>query len=111
MSKVLLEKLLRSREFGVTAGGHTFVVRRPTDADALVMQGKQAIEFVKQFVVGWDLVELDVIPGGGPEKVPFDAELWSAWIVDQTELWEPLAMAILDAYSAHVKSREADAKN
>lgn len=111
MGKVLLEKLQRAREFGVSAGGHNFTVRRPTDADALDMQGRAAIEFVKRFVVGWDLTELDVIPGGGPEKVPFDAELWAAWVEDQVELWEPLAMAILDAYRTHVSAREDDAKN
>jgi hypothetical protein len=111
MSKLLIEKLLRARESDVEAGGHHFTIRRPTDADALGMQGKGPIDFVTRFVVGWDLVELDVIPGGGAEKVPFDADLWAAWIVDHPELWEALGVAIVDAYRNHATSREVAEKN
>jgi len=111
MSKALIEKLLRARESGVDAGGHRFTIRRPTDADALGMQGKGPLDFVTKFVIGWDLVELDILPGGGPEKVAFDSELWAAWIVDHPELWEPLGYAIVDAYRLHAEARGEAEKN
>lgn len=111
MSKALIEKLRRSREFTVEVGGHKFTARRPTDCDAIELAGIGPVEFVRRFVIGWNLSELDVIPGGGPDAVPFDADLWAEWISDRPELWEPLAIPIMDAYSRHVEQREAAAKN
>ncbi|MBK7592229.1 MAG: hypothetical protein IPI27_13410, partial [Betaproteobacteria bacterium] len=49
-----------------------FTARRPTDCDAIELAGIAPVEFVRRFVIGWDLTELDVIPGGGPEPVAFD---------------------------------------
>lgn len=111
MSKALLDKLQRARERGVTVGDRTYTIRRPTDADALGMQGLGPLDFVRKFVVGWDLAEVDVVPGGGPEKVPFSGELWAAWVGDHPEVWEPLATAIVDDYKAHVEARESAGKN
>ena len=111
MSKALIEKLKRARETGVTVHGHTFTIRRPTDEDAQQMSGLHPVDFVKRFVVGWDLAESDFDPGGGPEKVPFDRDLWEAWIADHAEYWDELAMPMLDAYKAHVEARKEHAKN
>lgn len=110
MSK-LVEKLLRARERTVEVEGHGYTIRRPSDAEALEMQGKAPFEFVKRFVVGWDLAEHEAVPGGGPEKVPFEADLWALYVGDHVELWEPLALAIFDDYAKHVAQREDDAKN
>lgn len=111
MSKALIEKLRKARELTIEAGGHKFIARRPTDSDALELVGIKPIEFVQRFVVGWDLVELDVIAGGGPETVPFDPALWSDWVADHPELWQPISSAIMDAYTRHVQMREESAKN
>ncbi len=111
MSRALIEKLLRARERRVQVGRWNFTIRRPTDADALGLQERTPLEFVSRFVVGWDLTELDVVPGGGADPVPFDAELWRAWVGDRPEVWEPLATAIVDDYRRHVEAREVDEKN
>lgn len=111
MSKALIEKLRRAREFIVEAGGHKFTVRRPTEADVAGAEGLKALDYVHKYVVGWDLQELDLVPGGGPEAVPFSAELWSEWVDDQPEIWAPIANALLDAYKAHVAARDENAKN
>jgi hypothetical protein len=111
MSSALIAKLRKTREFGIEAGGFKFTARRPTDVDAIELGGIAPVEFVKRFVVGWSLTELDVIPGGGPEPVAFDSELWAEWIADRPDLWEPLAIPIMDAYRKHVEQREAAAKN
>ena len=111
MSKALVEKLKKAREFGVTVGGNTFTVRRPTDADVINIPGANVLDYVHRFVVGWDLTEWQVIPGGGPELVPFDADLWAAWVDDRPDVWEPLGKALLDAYRVHAEEREADRKN
>lgn len=111
MSKVLIEKLRRARESAVEAGGHKFTVRRPSDAEAAMLSNSSRLEMLRQFVVGWDLVELDIIPGGGPEPVAFDRDLWGEWINDQPELWEPIGVAIESAYLTHVGARKDAEKN
>ena len=111
MSKALLEKMRKAREKRVEVAGRTFTILRPTDADAVAMAGRLPLEFVERFVVGWDLAELDLVPGGTAEPAPFDGELWVAWVRDHPEVWDALGMAILDAYEVHVKAREAAAKN
>lgn len=111
MSKALIEKLRKSREFVVEAGGYKFTARRPTDVDAIELSGIGPADFVRRFVIGWNLCELDVVPGGGPEPVEFDADLWSEWVADRPDLWEPIAVPIMDAYRRHVEGREAAAKN
>lgn len=107
----MLQKLIRSRERGVEVAGRTFTIRRPTDAEALAMEGRDPFDFVRRFVVGWDLTEGDVLPGGGPEKIAFDAELWAEWAADHPELWSPLALAIVDDFKRHVEEREGAEKN
>jgi hypothetical protein len=111
MSKHLIEKLRKAREFVIEANGHKFTARRPTDCDAIELKGIAPVEFVRRFVIGWDFVELDVIPGGGPDSVVFDSDLWAEWVADHPELWEPLAIPIMDAYRRHTEQREASAKN
>jgi hypothetical protein len=111
MSKALIEKLKRARETGVTVNGHTFTFTRPTEADMAAMQNQPTIDFLKKFVIGWDLTELDIIPGGGPEKVPFDRALWELWIVDRSEYWGGIAESMIEAYKQHAAAREENAKN
>ena len=111
MGKVLLDKMRKAREKRVEVDGHAFTILRPTDADAVAMAGRPPLEFVERFVVGWDMTELDLVPGGMAEPVAFDADVWIAWVRDHPEVWDALGMAILDAYESHVKAREAAAKN
>ena len=107
----LLDKIRKARETGVEADGRKFTIRRPTDEEAMQFGKSGLLEIVKKFVIGWELVELDLIPGGGPEKVPFDPELFAEWVSDQPEVWEPLGTAILNAYKAHTDKRDAAVKN
>lgn len=109
----LIDKIRKAREVGVEAGGRQFVIRRPTDEEALRIgrADMDMLGIVKRFTVGWDLTELDLIPGGTPTSLPFDAELFGEWVADQPAVWEPLAQAIMDAYKAHADKREDAVKN
>lgn len=109
----LIDRIRRAREVGVEAGGRKFTIRRPTDEEAVVMsrRGDSLIDIVKRFTCAWDLVELDLIPGGGPEPVPFDSVVWSEWVADHPEIWGPLGEAILEQYRLHAAKRDAAAKN
>lgn len=109
----LVDKIRKAREVAVEAGGHSFTIRRPTDEEMLRLSNEDGDMFgiVRAHTVGWNLKELDLIPGGGPEPVAFTAELFSEWIGDQPETWHPLGEAILEAYKAHADKRSTAVKN
>lgn len=109
----LIDKIRKARETGVEADGRKFTIRRPTDEEASYIRENNdgLLAIVKRFVIGWDLAELDIIPGGGPEKVPFDSALFAEWVADHPEVWAPLGTQILAAYTAHTDKREAAVKN
>lgn len=112
MSSALAAKLVRARESTVTAGGRTFVIRRPTPGEIATMpEDSHFLDFVKKFVVGWDLKEIDVDPGGTDVAIPFHRGLWEAWIVDQQAIYVELAEKIKAAIDAHNAKLEADEKN
>jgi hypothetical protein len=109
----LIDKIRKARETTVEAGGHQFTIRRPTDEEAIMLSRDDIglVAIVRRFTLGWDLAEIDLIPGGGPEKVPFSAELFGEWVSDRPQVWEPLGNAIMAAYTAHATSRDAALKN
>lgn len=107
----LIDKIRKARETTVTINGKTWTIRRPTDEEATQFGQSGLLDMVKRFVIGWELIELEIVPGGGPEKVPFDSALFSEWVADQPEVWEPLGTAILDAYKSHAEKRDAAVKN
>lgn len=123
MSKALIEKLLRARETKVTVDGKTYTIRRPTELEAEKFDAltggdpgmtnmAQKCAMAQQFVVDWDLTEIDLgIPGGNPERVPFDADLWTAYVADRRDLWVPLSNQIRAQYKKHADERGESEKN
>ena len=111
--RILEEKIRKAREVGVEADGRKFTIRRPTDEEMAIWRetGDSLVAAVKRFVIGWELVELDLIPGGGPEKVPFNSALFAEWVADQPAVWTPLGHAILESYKAHAAKRDVAVKN
>ncbi len=109
----LIDKIRKAREVNVNAAGYEFMVRRPTDEEAIKIGrgGDDMITIVKRFVIGWNLKEIDLIPGGDPQPVAFDADLFGEWVADQPLVWEPLGKAILDLYRVHAAKREEAEKN
>lgn len=110
-------KILKSREGTVEINGKTWTFRRPTNEEIGLIHELGLSEFarnlyiVKNFTVGWELVELDLFPGGGPEKVPFDSGLFAVWVADEKELWPPLATAIYESFFAYTNKRDEALKN
>lgn len=107
----LADKIRKARESEVPAGGFSFTVRRPTDAEAMNLGGVKAVDLLVRFVVGWNLKEIDLVPGGSPVAAPFDAEAFGEWVSDQPEVLGTLSAAIVKAYEAHAAKREDAAKN
>lgn len=114
MSKELIAKLRKAREFEVVVGRVTFTCRRPTDVEAVEWHSKGAkfADLVKGCVVGWSgVTEDDVAGNGNADPVPFNADLWQEWIADRADYWEPIATPILNAYQAHAEKTEERQKN
>lgn len=110
----LLEKMRRARESKVEAEGRTFIVRRPTDAEMVQFNrdGATLLDIAKRCTVGWvGVKEIDLVPGGSPVPVEFDAAVFSEWVEDQPALWGVLADAVLSGYKAHTAKRGEIAKN
>ena len=106
----LIEKIRKARESTLTVNGHTFTIRRPTDIE--MTQGGFGLEaMLDRFVVGWDVREIDIVPGGMPEPVPFSSALFSEWIADRPEDWMEIANAIKQAYIDHTEKRSESVKN
>ena len=107
----LLDKIRKARETSVPIDGRNWTIRRPTDEEASQFGKSGLLDIVKRFVIGWELTELDLIPGGDGASVKFDPELFAEWVADQPQVWEPLGTAILEAYKAHTDKRDAALKN
>jgi hypothetical protein len=106
MNQALIDKIKKARQVSVSVKGFTFTVRRPTDMDILYLRRQSVREgdLLREFVVGWDLKEIDLIPGGAPVPVEFDQDLFVTWVEDQPECWGPLIDAVLDSYAQHKRA-------
>lgn len=98
----LVEKIRKARETRVEAGGFGFLIRRPTALDMAELTAVSRGRAVLPYVIGWDGVrEIDVIPGGDPHLLPFDADVCAEWLTDRIDILAPLATAIFDSFAAH----------
>lgn len=105
--KLDLARFQKSRETRLSAGGHVFIIRRPSPLDVMRLGQSINIETATRFVVGWeDVNESDLLPGGNPEPVDFDAAIFALWLAERTDLWEPLVKGIVDAYRQFEEAQE-----
>ena len=113
MSKDLIERIRRARLSTRTVGGRIYTIRRPTDLEIVELNGKMDQRLLlTRFVVDWGVMpEMELVPGGGPDPVPFSPDLWAEWIADHPELWDALTGEVLDSYKAHKAALEDAAKN
>jgi hypothetical protein len=79
MKSIDLARFNKSRESTIEAGGHSFIIRRPSVLEvhrAVSNGGSVSIDFAADQVVGWSKVnESDLINGGDPEPLAFDADV------------------------------------
>lgn len=114
MAKSLVERIQAARQSRVPSQGKTFVVRRPTDLEMVEMRDMQVKQgdLITRFVCGWDgFTELDLVPGGGPDPVPFAADVFGEYIADHPEHWDAITRAVMDGYQAHKTAQGESLKN
>lgn len=107
----LADKIRKARESTVESGGFKFTIRRPTDAEAVALGDVSTVQLLGRFVVGWNMKEIDLLPGGSPIDAPFDAEAFTEWVSDQPDVSLELSKAVVDSYKAHVQKRGEAEKN
>lgn len=99
----------RAREGRVQVGRFTFVFRRPSPYEVaeLAWSGRRFdLGFVEGFVSGWEGVkESDLLPGGDPVEAGFDPALFSAWLRDRPDFWDPVTNAVIEAYNRYEEAR------
>ena len=114
MSRELIAKLRKAREFDVVIGRMTFTCRRPNDDDAVKWfnGGADLSDLTLRNVIGWSgVTEDDVIGNGSSDPVPFHIDLWKEWVADRSDFWQPIAEKLIDAYRAHDEKIKERAKN
>lgn len=113
----LIEKMRAARELAVDAAGHRFTVRIPHGGEleeiAESLNGRSLTfrRVVEAAVVGWNLTELDLIPGGGPEPVLFHADLFREWLGEHGDAIDPLFKAITEGIERRRARKADDEKN
>lgn len=114
MSQLILRQIRKQRELTIPLSDRLKVIaRRPSQLQMteLTREGRFS-DLGTKYVIGWEgFIEDDFVGGGGSDKVAFDAELWSEYYADHVDCWEPISNAILEAYNAHARSTEDEAKN
>lgn len=111
--KRLAAKMRKAREFEVTAGGFKFICRRPTETAFYdQIAGEGSTERFMPFVVGWSGVkEMDVINGGDPHPLAFDAEVCKEWLSDRADIYSVLISAIYKSFNEYSARQAEAAKN
>ena len=108
-----LERIRKSRISTIKACGHSFTVVRPTDLDVIDMRYdnlKDGILKCSKFVTDWDMTEKDLFSDGSDEKVRFSNDLFSEWIKDCPQYWEPIVTGLLKLHTEH-RQKEEDLGN
>lgn len=109
----LSEKLRKARTLKVTAGKHVFLVLRPTPLEREErLRGDNTARGMLSLIVGWEnVIESDLVRGGDPHPVPFDADACAEWLSDRPDLFNAIAKAVVDGIEAHMLSLEDAIKN
>lgn len=116
-AETLIAKMRRAREVQAEALGHRFTLRVPTDgemqdfSESLAGARLTFRRIVARFTVGWNFVELDLVPGGISQPVEFDGDLFSEWLGDHLEAVEPLFRQLSEAMARRKGTLEDAEKN
>lgn len=111
------EKQRLVRETGVELDGHSYTVRIPNQLEmedlyeSLNGRILTAARLARAFTVGWNLKEIDLIPGGRPVPAKFEPDVFNEHLGDNhPALAEALSAAILKGIAARKKQTVDDEK-
>lgn len=110
MSQILIDKIKKEREVVLEIDGIKMTARRPTHLEMAEMEGNEVSirDLLRRFVIGWEMTEIQLFPGGTPKAVPFSTDLFMTWVEDKPSFWTPTINAITQSYKAHKDRIEAE---
>jgi len=107
----MLERLRAARESWVEVGEFEFLIRRPTDVEMFRARGEHPSVFLRRVVMNWRGVrEMDLVPGGGPDPAPFEADVLVEWAEDRQQIYLDLVAAVEAQITAHWEAKADAAK-
>lgn len=116
-AKLLAASLRRKREKSVVTGeGKKVFFLRPPETEVgpmlKVLDDRTtfsvSVDQVRKYACGWEgYTEADILGAtvGSSDAVEFNAELWAEYIVDNADLVNKVAGAILDSIVDHYKGK------
>lgn len=105
----LIGRLRASRETIVEAGGWKFTIRRPTGMALARSESSDAL--LRSAVIGWEIPEHEVVPGGGPEPAKWDVDACMEFLEDRPTLYSEILDRINEIVGAYVeKLKEVEKK-
>lgn len=107
----LSEKIRKSREQWVDVGKYKFLCRRPTQFQAVQWWRLERSLFLSHCVVGWNVLENEIISSGSALVAEFDEDAFREWIEDRPELMGAVADKIVEMINAHHEKMETLEKN
>lgn len=117
-ARIIQQQLLKAREKKVTVGNVSFTILRPTEMELIRMRSGDEghveinLRSIKTCVVDWgEMKEKYILPNGANDIVPFDKDLFLAWIEDNPKYWAPLIEAIGKSVDEHQKQLESTEGN
>jgi len=103
----LADRIRAAREQWVSAGGHEFLIRRPTDLQLSKFSVAPVSELVVSCVVGWKVPEHQLVAGGDAVVPVFDPEAFREWSGDHIEMLSELADKVKEIIEQHQEKKEA----
>jgi len=100
----LLELRRKGREQWYDVGSYKVLLRRPTGGE--IIQHPYGEELIRIAFVGWNLTELDLVPGGTDKPAEFDIDLALDWLMDEPEIYGKVLDAVIgmiNAYNSRLK--------
>jgi hypothetical protein len=103
----LADRIRASREEWVKADGFDLNVRRPTALQLTELYGAaDRARVIMGYVVDWKVPEKDIVPGGGGDVPPFEADAFREWAEDRTDLLNDLSAKVTDIINRHFKAEQ-----
>lgn len=109
----LSDKLRAARTLRIPAGKFVFLALRPTPIEyQQKLRGGDPVAGFLALLIGWENVsEGDLLAGGDPHPLPFDAAACAEWLGDRPDLFNTVVEAIITAYQDYARALEDAAKN
>lgn len=94
-----LERLRAARETWIEAGGHQFLVRRPTGFQLYKLSDDGGESYygerlVRAAIVGWRIPGNLILPGATTDPLAFNSDVCIEWLEDQPQLFAEVVAAI-----------------